>query len=541
MVRNACRSAIVRIIPVIIAAVLLVPAEGRAIVRPLVGEGDFVASVDVVNRWRDQGVLDVVVLVEVTNADLSYKEEDGGLVARLRIEADLYSLDGLMLSDKRPVRTAVLSADEAGSPTLRQTFGLVLSNVPFRAGRIDVRVYDVNARKEGLLNEMRKRSRISAATGAWAAHEGPEAARGVALEDPLFLAHAPLDRWNPAALDAADGGGLLHDYAHPSRRYGLEQDRLQVFIPVWPPSGGLSLDDAAPGLRVAVTSLDMDVSVIDTIGFDATGRAALAAGRPAGLFYELDVNLLPEGSFLLNVAPLDRQGRGALAQFDVVWRLDALARRPGQVRGEGRTIFSGAELDAFLAASPGEQEGRLKAYWDSVNPDPSSPLNAAYLEFQYRLAFVRQFLGGFDEWGARDPRGEIFLALGAPDQVKTEHMPMNYRDQDDARINVFNRFAPDREGTMARANSGSDAPSPYSAEDPIPQPWSHRAENQRATSQQTAAHLFAFELWEYDNGGKSLWPNRFSHSGMGQRFLFVDRTGTGQYFLESSNVVQGEE
>ena len=41
--------------------------------------------------------------------------------------------------------------------------------------------------------------------------------------------------------------------------------------------------------------------------------------------------------------------------------------------------------------------------------------------------------------------------------------------------------------------------------------------------------------------GVLMAKNRFSAAGMGQRFLFVDRSGTGEYFLESSNIVQGEE
>ncbi|MFN2371270.1 MAG: GWxTD domain-containing protein [Candidatus Krumholzibacteriia bacterium] len=328
---------------------------------------------------------------------------------------------------------------------------------------------------------------------------------------------------------------------HPARRYGLEQDRLQLFVPVWPPVGGVPAEADSQGLQVMITSLELDFALTDTVAFDNTGRATLAAGRPAGLLYELDVNLLPEGSFLLSLAPLDRRGRGVVTQFDVIWRLAALARRPSQLRGEGRTVFYGADLERFLAASAAEQEAMLTAYWDGVNPDPESPVNEAYLEFQYRLAFVRQFLGGFDEFGASDARGEVFLALGMPDDIRSEHMPQNFRDQDDARINVFQRFAPDREGTMARGNTGSAQTGPYGAHDPIPQPWSHRAENQRALSQQKSTHLQGFELWEYDNGGKPLWESRFSRSGMGQRFLFVDRNGTGDFYLESSNVIQGEE
>ncbi len=537
---SCCPSALLRTLLPALAAILVVPAGAPAAVRPLTGHGNFSAAVDVVNRWRSDDQLDVLVLVEVANADVAFLELDGGLQGRLRLEASIESLDGRVVTAKRPIRTAQLSSAEAGSQTLFQSFGLVLEDVPFRSGRITVEVYDVNERKEGFLNQMRKQSRVSSAAGAWAAWEEPRAAGGISLEDPLFLAHAPLADWRPGAT-VKEAAGWLHDYMHPSRRYGLEQDRLQVFVPVWPQLGGVPLEADSLGLLVTVASLDLDFALRDTIDFDNTGRGALAAGRPAGLVYELDVNLLPEGSFLLSLAPLDRRGRGAVIEFDVVWRLSALARRPEQLRGEGRTIFQGTELDGFLAASAAEQEAQLTLFWDGVNPDPESPINEAYLEFQYRLAFVREFLGGFDEYGALDARGEVFLALGMPDEVKTQHMPQSFRDQDDARINVYERFAPDREGTMTRGNSGSIDVGPYSAADAIPQPWSHRAENQRQVTQQRATHLYGFELWEYNNGGKPFWQSRFTDSSMGQRYLFVDRNGSGDYFLESSNVIHGED
>ena len=143
------------------------------------------------------------------------------------------------------------------------------------------------------------------------AEDGPRTAEGIALEDPLFLVHAPFADWNPDSTAQASGdGGWLHDYMHPSRRYGLEQDRLQIFQPVWPPAGGVALDEENLGLRVQVVSLDMDYAINDTVGFDRRGRAALAAGRPAALFYELDVNLLPEGAYRMSLAPLGGQGRG---------------------------------------------------------------------------------------------------------------------------------------------------------------------------------------------------------------------------------------
>ena len=228
-----------------------------------------------------ESVLDVLVLVEVANVDLAFIEERGGLQGRLRIEVELEGPEGQVVAEKRPVRTAILTAEEAASPTLFQVFGIVLENVPFRSGQVRCGVYDVNERRSGLLNEMRKLSRLSVSAGAWAAHDGPRTGRGLALGEPLFLAHAPLDVWRPGA-GVGEASGWLHDYMHPSRRYGLEQDRLQLFVPVWPPAGGIPVEADSVGLLVRVSSMDMDFVVTDTVAFDNTGRGALAGGRPAG-------------------------------------------------------------------------------------------------------------------------------------------------------------------------------------------------------------------------------------------------------------------
>ncbi len=538
----ASRRASAHVYPLLFALLgaVLSPTVGFALVRPLEGSGEFRTSVDVVNRWRSEDRLDVMILVEAVNAELGYSEEDGGLVARLRVEVKLEGFDGQVIYEKRNVRSPALTPERAGSRTEFQIFGVLLENVPFRDGRIRCEVYDVRSPKTGLLNQMRKKVRTSSSAGAWAATRNPRPQRGLALEDPLFLVQAPLVDWQPG-VGADEAGGQLHDFIHPARRYGLEQDRLQVFLPMWPAAGGVPLAATEQGLRVQVTNLEMDFALNDTVEIDNVGRGALVAGRPAALFYELDVNLLPEGVYLLSIAPLAGEGVGVLTEFNVVWRLSALARNQRQMVGEGRTVFYGEDLDAFLAASPVEQEVMLKRFWDDLNPDPENPVNEVHLEFQYRQAFVTQYFGGFDEHGTKDARGEVFMALGMPDEVRNEHMPMNFRDQDDARIKVFDRFAPERGGTMVRGNTGSLDPSPYSAQDMIPQPWSYRAETGRRTQLHSATHLQGYELWLFDRGGRPLYRNRFSTAGMGQRFLFVDRSGTGEYFLESSNIVQGEE
>jgi GWxTD domain-containing protein len=231
-------------------------------------------------------------------------------------------------------------------------------------------------------------------------------------------------------------------------------------------------------------------------------------------------------------------------EFDVVWRLEALGRHRNQIMGEARTVMEGKDLSKFMTASPAEQEKLMDDFWDGLNPDPESPVNEVYLEFQYRLAYVRKFLGGFGQLGANDERGEVFLLLGPPDEMQLHHTPMNFRDQDDARIKVFQRFAPDREGSTAKGGSSGGTQSnisPYQEEGGIPMPYSRRSEVQRRGAVGSASHSYAFELWKYDDGGNSLFVNRFSDKGFGQRFLFVDRTGSGDYSLESSNILQGEE
>ncbi len=529
----------------VFSLLLFVVGVSSAVLVPLKGEGNFPSTVEVINRWVAEDQLDVLVLVQVANADLKFVKEDRGLVGRLSLEVNLEGPDGQVLTEKHPIRTSPVLKSEATSRTLFQVFGAVLEDVPFRAGRFSCNLMDVNKVRTGLVNQMKRNLAQSQSRTLWFAEDGPRPERGLALGDPLFLAHAPLESWNPNLPNTTSVfKGWLHDFSNPARIYGLGEDHLQIFMPVWPPAGGIPLGRKIPDLRVQITSLAMDFAVNDTINIDERGRLALAAGRPANVLYALDVNILPEGPYRLSLAPLGGAGRGSVREFSVVWKLSHLGRYRGMVLGEGRLIFSGDDLKRFLNGSSAQQEKMLDDFWRGLDPDPSQTVNAAYLEFQYRLGYVQQFLGGFGETGAYDARGEVFLLLGPPDEVQTDRLPMNEMDQDDARIKVFNRFAPDREGSSSKGASleGTSEPlNPYDTVGGLPMPFSYLADRNRAVRRYSASHNYGFELWKYDNGGKPLFLNQYSQKGMGQRFLFVDRTGTGDYFLESSNLVQGDE
>jgi GWxTD domain-containing protein len=543
---DVTRRAVLPLLGLCLLAALLPGRARAAYLEPLDGRGNFHSYVDVVNRWRDDQHLDVVVLISVANGDLATEDEDGRRVGRLRVVVTLTGPDGREVTRTRNIRTRPLSAADAASRTLRQVCGVLLTDVPFRSGRLACSVYDVNHRRTGLVYQLGRADARSESVGEWYAEDSPRPPEGLALGDPLFLIQAPLAAWNPDATgEAAETAGFLTDYVHPSRIYGLEQDRLQLALPVWPPAGGTSRPADLAGLRLEIVSDDGIYALHDSVSFDARGRAALETGRPATLFYDLDVNDLPAGTYRLSLAPLSAQGRGVVSGFSVIWELGQLARHHDLVQGEGSTVFEGAERERFLQSSPTEREAMLDEFWRRLNPEPDNPVNRVQLEFQYRLAYVQQFLGGIGPDGARDARGEVFLLLGAPDEVQREPMPVNYRDQDDARVQVYDRFAPERPGQTAKgvAQDGTSPASPYETLGGIPlvdQP-SRTAERDRQGMLYRASHNHGFEMWRYDRGGAPLFVNRLSHKGMGQRFLFVDSDGTGNYRLESSNVVQADE
>ncbi|MCP4292125.1 MAG: GWxTD domain-containing protein [bacterium] len=515
-----------------------------AMVSSLDGKGNFPAKYDVINRWQADGTLDILVIAEIPNADLTYQEEGRGLVGRFRMEVALQPLEGEPIIIKRNMRTAALAKSEASSRTLNQVFGIVLHDVQAREGKLRLHVYDAKSYQEGIWNQYKRRLRRSEASTYWYAENSANTDEGIALGDPLFLFLAPLTLWEPSVqAHHTSDGGRLHDYMHPSRRYGIEQDKLQAFIPVWPPKNGIRSENAEQLIAVQVTNMEMDFALNDTISMDQLGRRALHSGRAAGLFYELDINLLPAGAYRLTFAPLSGQGRAISSGFDVVWRLDRLGRHHQLQMAEGSIIFQGRELTQFRAASHSEKEVMLDRFWEEHNPDPENPVNTAFLEFQSRMAYVHQFLGGFDETGPVDDRGLVMVMLGPPDEMQREAMPMNSNEQDDAQIKVFERFAPDRESVWSKGSDPSPADSndPYKTSSGIPMPYSQRAAGQIQGRSNSAAHNFSFELWKYDRNGRPLFDNQFSQSTMGARFLFLDRTGSGDYFLESSNTVQGEE
>jgi hypothetical protein len=103
---------------------------------------------------------------------------------------------------------------------------------------------------------------------------------------------------------------------------------------------------------------------------------------------------------------------------------------------------------------------------------------------------------------------------------------------------VFDRFAPDRPGTEAKGANTEGAEwmtGITKNKSGVPSEPGRQALREISSRRQTVEREKAFELWRYNHAGRQLFPNVYTSQNLGLSFLFVDRTGTGTYVLETSN------
>lgn len=520
----------------LLACLLAVPVTA-AWLRPVEGDGNFRFTCDLVTLDRADGRLDAVIMVALRHREVTFVDEAGIQRARVRSTAVLRGPDGAEFTAEATTRLTARNESEAGSPTLRQVFTLALREIPFRHGTLTLTIEDLNRRRPGLAYLATGERAMAQTLADWYAPPNRER-HGLSVGDAIYLAHAPIRSWERTGRELRSGADGPWDYVNPLRRYGLEAESLQIYFTVKAP---LLVADrrraAACDLRLEIINDDLDFALVDTLRLAPPIRESLQAGRPAAVYWEMDVGGLPPGSYRLGIAPLDTAGRGLLTGFDVVWRLAQLARDPRELLGEGRTVFRGEQLAAFEVATPAEREVMLERFWHEHDPTPGEPYNEAYAEFQRRVAYVQVFLGGFDEHGARDPRGTVYLLLGEPESIREEPVPMNHQDLEDARVLVYERYAPERLGSSTRAADpgiGNPQGVNLTTEGAIPMPYSYRADV-NIRSRKTAADSRVFQLWRYDLAGEPLFENQYSSHAGGLRFLFVDRNGLGDFVLDSTN------
>ncbi len=535
---DGARSAM-RIATLLIVAAAAATSEA-AWLRPVVGQGHFQFTCDLVTLPQEGGQIDAVVLIAIRHREITFTSEAGSHRARVRVHAVLQGPDGLEVTAETTARLSARNASEAGSPTLQQIVSLPVRNIPFAHGAMTITVEDLNRRRPGLAYLATDRKAFATAVADWYAPPAREP-EGLAVGGVVYLAHAPIRTWERDGRGVVGAGDGPWDWANPLRRYGLEAEALQIYVTIEPPLRRTDQQRAAArDLRLEIISDHLDLALVDTLRLWPQAREALAMGRSTAIYWEMDAGGLPPGSYRLGIAPLDTAGRGLLTGFDVVWGLDQLARDPLELLGEGRTVFYGDDLSRFEEASPAERMAMLERFWRDQDPSPEDPYNEAYAEFRRRIAHVNVFLGGFDENGALDPRGRVYILLGEPDGFREEPVPLNHQDLEDARVLVNQRYAPERQGFTTRVynpSTGSGARVNFTTEGAIPMPYSYTADV-NIRSKKTAVDTRVFQLWRYDQGGRPLFTNQYSSLSGGLRFLFVDKYGHGDFVLDATNATQ---
>jgi len=522
----------------LLAMASLQPAAA-AWLRPVVGSGYFEFTCDAVNLPRDDGAVDVVVLVAIPHRQLTFIDEAGATRARVRTTVTIEGPDGKQWQAVESSRLSTRRPADAEAPALRQEFTLVVGGIEAPAGLLTVKIEDLNRRRPGLGYLGSDERAFAVATADWESAPRRETA-GLAVGDAVFLAHAPIREWGVSGRPTPAGHGGPWEYVNPMRRYGLEVEALQVYFNVEPPR---RVEDrmraAGRSLLVRIESDRLDFALVDTIETTSAVRSALTAGHPAAIYWEMDAGGLPPGSYRMALAPVDSVGRGLLTSFDVVWSLTQLAMDHDLVLGEARTVLRGDQLARFEDAPRSEQPLILDEFWREHDPDPADPYNASRAEFQRRIDHVQRFLGGFGARGAKDPRGEVYLLLGRPDAVHEEALPMNESMVNAAREVVFDRFQEMTLGSTGTAPwnftdyVGTERNRPGSLSGFVPHTYMGDI---IASSSRMSDNSRSFLLWRYDEAGEQLFRNSYSGRSGGLRFLFIDRTGLGDYKLDATNV-----
>jgi len=515
----------------ILTLALHVPRDAAAsFVRPLESEGEIAAVLDVHDRPGDDGGMDLVLMFAVPNRELAFSEDGGGRHrGRIAVDVDLVQPDGSTLTRHEEMIVTALHADDVSSGVALQTLSLNLGNVTAPYATLTCTLTDVAASRVVSRGEAPRPPRAEF-RGVWVSPEAVSEVAGLYLHDPLFVAGAPLGMLPEGLEDLPPlQRQLIADHLHPTRRYGLEQDRLQVIFDVEAATRGSEAPRVMPTeLMIQVLAKELDLAYRDTIVVMDDPHAFIASGGRATVSWELDVSDLPPGSYQLSCAPLDGLANAWVNEFDVIWSMEALTRPRDELLLVGFLVLTDDELDRFERAGAVEQEAILARFWQENDPDPATRINEAEIEFRERMNYVRLNLGGFGRRRPMDDRADVYLMLGPPDEIEKQVVPINSDSFEDAMSKVFNAYIPIHQGLIAESDN-ENRKNFDTANTSI------QAERKKRAMATSPERVKAFELWTYKGSGHSLFPNQYSSLAIGMRFLFLARLSEGTYHLESTN------
>jgi len=456
-----------RFVPLALAFlfVLLAGAAGAALVRPYPGYGNFPMTVDVAYRWHDDGTLDLDVMVEVRSGHLLFIRPTHDLPFRadLDVTVRLEGVDGAVHEIVRHQVIRELTLENAVSLERVNNFTFTLEDVKSPSGDLGVKVVDRHQERKGPRAWREHPRAFSEMYCYWVAPIPPGEFEGFSLGDPLFLrGYAEVDLMGRRILrNVDDTYATMLRHIHLARQYGLRQQHLQFACEIYPPDAERAAILDHDGLLVQIISRELRFAANDTVVFDDVQKTRLGLGESVIIFHEIDVESLPPGAYLLSLAPLDGKGRPWVTEFDVVWSLGVPRRRGDEELALARLLLDPEQVAVFKGADSVRRQDMMDAFWDPLDPETETPQNEAWIEFQERVGYVRQHLGGFGLDGSMDPRAEVYLRMGTPSRIVFEKDTSNEALRTDPNQDTwtdFRGFVDTRQG-VALPTSGGTSPS----------------------------------------------------------------------------------
>jgi GWxTD domain-containing protein len=231
-------------------------------------------------------------------------------------------------------------------------------------------------------------------------------------------------------------------------------------------------------------------------------------------------------AFFLGDRPLSRARTGA---FSVAWDLRTWEMPRREMMAEARFLLGDDDFEEFQGRPIGDQERALDATWKGLDPTPETDENEAYETFLGRLAYANEHYSD-DGPAIFDPRGQLYVRLGPPDELVQDVIPLNRETVSEAIQMIGDPYH-----TM---NFSAHGAKPYNrsvSRDNVIDPRGLAGERAGDNAG------YPFELWIYHTTGSPILPrDDIKEIDIGMRYLFVDRNGFGDYKLESSSSISNK-
>jgi len=131
---------------------------------------------------------------------------------------------------------------------------------------------------------------------------------------------------------------------------------------------------------------------------------------------------------------------GPLAQAESLYTL-AIARMPRSIGLRFRDLsplMAGADGDALAELAPAEHAEAVRRFWSESDPDPTTRVNEARLEYWTRVARASLLYG--DSWASHwDMRAELYVRYGPPEHIAYQPpgVPLAQRPNEMDHIGAF--------------------------------------------------------------------------------------------------------